>query len=189
MTSWTAKSRIVATWALAIWVPALAATAAIAGGTLGVDVPMLNELLPALTPEEIEVALASETTVTVLLEDLKVLGFDPAAGEGSSGHILTSLRVKIPDFGIAVPLEPRISLGVVEQAGTSLLELRFEQAEISLPLMGSVNIGTLIPPIRFPAESIFMLQGANGEVPMRSRLTGVKMGQKLLRFEFELKRE
>jgi len=189
MTDRTTPLRILVIGALAACGPALLAPAAVATSTVGLDAATLNELLPALTPNEIEVALAGSQTVRVLLEDLEVTGFDPSAGDSSSGQILTRVRVKIPDLGISVPVEPRLSLGVVNEAGEALLELRFEQAEISLPLMGSIDIGTFIPPLRFPAENIFLLQGGEGDVSMRSRVTDVKMGQTVLRFEFEIERE
>jgi hypothetical protein len=160
----------------------------LAGGSVSLDAATLNELLPALTPGELEVELAGGQTVTVLLENLEITGFDPAAGDESSGQILTRLRVKIPDLGLAVPVEPRLSLGVLETGGETLLELRFERADLSLPLIGAVDIGKLIPPMRFPAESVFLLEGVSGDVPMRSRVTAVKMGQKVLRFDFELER-
>ena len=57
------------------------------------------------------------------------------------------------------------------------------------PLLGEIDIGRLIPPLEFPAESLFLLEGATGPVPMRGWLTGVKMGQKVLQFQFELERE
>ena len=128
------------------------------------------------------------------IEELKVTGFDPAAGNGSTGQILTRLRVSILDLGVAATIHPHLSLKVVERKGQSAiesnaLELRFEQAEVPLPLLGNVDIGRLIPPLEFPAESFFMMQGADGDVPMRGWLTGVKMGQRMLQFEFELERE
>jgi hypothetical protein len=154
-----------------------------------VDTTTLNQLLNALTAEEFEVVLMGDQTVTLRLEELKVTGLDPAAGDDSSGQILTRLRVAIVDLGVAATVHPRLSLSVEKQAQQSLLVMRFEQAEVPIPLLGAVDIGRLIPPLEFPAESLFMLQGTTKEVPMRGWLTGVKMGRKVLQFEFELKQE
>ena len=183
------KIRTLAIISLATCASALLATPALATGTLGVDAATLNQLLPALTAEEFEVVLLGDQTVTLRLEELQLTGFDPAAGGGSTGQILTSVRVSILDLGFTATIHPRLSLAVVERAKQSVLVMRFEQAEVPLPLLGDVDIGRLIPPLEFPAESLFMLQGPSGDVPMRGWLTGVKMGQKVLQFEFELKQE
>ena len=160
-----------------------------ATGTFGVDVATLNELLPALTGEKFEVVVLGDQTVTLRLDDLEVTGFDPSAGSGSTGHILTRVTVAILDLGITETIEPSLSLEVVERGRQSLVVLRFEKADIPLPLLGAVDIGRLIPPLEFPAESLFTLQGPSKDVNMRGWLTAVKMGQKVLQFEFELERE
>lgn len=160
-----------------------------AAATLGVDAATLNELLPAVAPRNVPVEITEGRTLDVELEDLKVVGFDPAAGADGKGQILTRVRIKIAELGLNVNLEPKLSLKVVQQAGISILELRFDNAEVPIPLAGTVDIGSFVPPLRFPAESLFYLQGMDGEVPFRSRLTDVKMGLKVLRFEFELERE
>ena len=182
-------SKTLAITAFAACAAALLAAPALAVGTLGVDAETLNQLLPALTAEEFEVAVMGDQTFTLRLEELQITGFDPAAGGGSTDQILTRVRVSIIDLGFTATIHPRLSLAVVERDKQSMLVLRFEQAEIPLPLLGDVDIGRLIPPLEFPAESFFMLQGANGDVPMRGWLTGVKMGQKVLQFEFDLERE
>ena len=162
---------------------------ALATGTFGVDAATLNELLPALTADEFEVVVLGDQTVTLRLEDLQVTGFDPAAGSGSSGYILTRVTVTILDLGIKATIRPSLSLAVVERDKQSSIVLRFEQAKVPLPLLGDVEIGRLIPPLEFPAESFFTLQGAKQDVSMRGWLTAVKMGQKVLQFQFEVERE
>lgn len=182
-------SKLLACVALLALAAVLPSPAALATGTLGVDAATLNELLPALTAEEFEVAVVADQTFTLQLEELEVTGFDPSAGGGSTGQILTRVRVAILDLGVTATIHPRLALSVVERKEETLLVLRFEEAEVPLPLLGEVDIGMLIPPLEFPAESLFVLQGAGGDVPMRGWLTGVKMGQRVLQFEFELKRE
>ena len=189
MKKWSAKTKSRARAALVGIVVTLLAAPALATGTLGVDAATLNQLLPALTAEEFEVTVMGDQTFTLRLADLQVTGFDPAAGGGSTGQILTRVRVTIVDLGVTATIHPRLSLEVFEQEKRSLLVMRFEQAEIPLPLLGDVDVGRFIPALEFPAESFFMLQGASGDLPMRAWLTGVKMGQKVLQFEFELAQE
>ncbi len=122
----------------------------------------------------------------VFLEDMHVTGLDPAAGEGGSGHILTSMRVRIPQLGIDLPVEPKLSLHVAKSTPSSLLELRFEEVEIRLPLAGSIDVSAFLPPLRFPAENLWLVAGAEGDVQLRSRLNEIQMGLKVLRFDFDL---
>lgn len=167
---------------------ALALSVSTASATLsvGVDVPTLNALLPALAPREVALPLGPERTMRVELHDIEVVGFDPAAGDGSAGHVLTRMRLVVPDLGLELALAPHLALRVVQEAGHGILELRLERAEIRLPVAGAINIGSMIPPMRWPAEAEFQMSGAAGAVPVRSRLTGVKMGVSVLRLDFEL---
>ena len=189
MKTLVAKTRALACRALPAIMAAIVVGPALATGTLGVDAATLNQLLPALTAEEFEVAIMGDQTVTLRLEKLQITGFDPAAGGGSTGQILTSVHIMIVELGIRATIHPRLSLSVVEREKQSLLVMRFEHAEFPLPLLGDVDVGRLIPSLEFPAESIFTLQGATKDVSMRGWLTGVKMGQKVLQFEFELEQE
>jgi hypothetical protein len=167
----------------------LAPPAVLAGVTIGLDVAALNELVPAMAPRELQLPVAEDRSVSVILEDLQVTGLDPAAGAGAGGHILTSMRLRAPQLGLTLPLQPRVAVGVVEQAGKSLLELRFEQASVGLPLLGSVDLAAFLPPLRLPAENVFLLEATSGDVEVHSRLTGVSMGAKVLRFEFAVQTE
>jgi len=158
-----------------------------AGVTVGFDVATLNELLPALSAEEIAVPLSGSRSVGVRLEEMKVTGLDPAAGgESGPGHILTSMRVRIAQLGIDLPVEPHLSLRVVDDASGSLLELRFEQVEIPLPLAGAIDIAAFLPPMRFPAENLWLVAGAEGTIEVKSELSGIEMGRNVVRFEFDL---
>ena len=162
----------------------LLAPGAAAGVALDFDVATLNELLPALSASAISVPITENQTVNVFLEEMRVTGLEPAA-EGS-GHILTSMRVRVPQLGLDLPVSPRISLHATEDRSGSLLELRFEEVRLALPLAGSIDIAPLMPPLRFPAENVFVVAGAVGDVEVRSRLRDIKMGQRVVRLEFEL---
>ena len=79
------------------------------------------------------------------------------------------MRVRVPQFGLNLPVQSRLSLHITEDASGDLLELRFDQVEIQLPLAGRVDIAAFLPPIQFPAENAFRLQGAGGDVRVRSK--------------------
>jgi len=158
---------------------------ATAGVSVGMDLEALNEVLPALSARQIDVPISEGQSVAMLLEQLEVTGFDPAAAEGTAGHILTSMRVRIPQFGVDLPVHPRISLHVVRREERSSLELRFEEVRVPL-LVGAIDVAPFLPPLSFPAEDIWRVEGAEGDVRVRSRLVSVEMGQKVVRFEFDL---
>ncbi len=157
-----------------------------AGVTVGLDVPTLNELLPAMTAEEVVVPMAGGGSLRVLLEGLTVVGFAPAGSSGGTDQILTSVTLRVPALGLVLPLQPRMSLGVIEEAGRSLLELRFDDVGIPLPLAGSIDAAPFFAPLRFPADDVFLVAGARGDVEVRSRLSRVEMGAKIVRFDFDL---
>jgi hypothetical protein len=154
--------------------------------SVGFDAASLNELLPPLTVDEVVVPMGESHALKVLVRDLEVVGFDPAAGGEGSGHILTSLRLQVPQLGIDTHVKPRLSVGVSRRESGSSLDLRFEEARLSLPLVGSVDVAALLPPLRFPAENVFLVKGMPGDVQVRSRLAGVEMGRRVLRFDFDM---
>lgn len=165
----------------------VAALPVAAGVTVGFDLATLNVVLPALSAEEIAVPLSGSNSVGVRLEEMQVIGLDPAAGgAGGSGHILTSMRVRVPQLGIDIHVKPHLSLHVVSDPSGSLLELRFEQVEIPLPLAGSIDVATFLPPIRLPAENLWLVAGAERTIEIRSELSGIEMGLNVIRFEFDL---
>lgn len=163
----------------------LVASTASAGVTVGFDIPTLNELLPAMTLDEVTVPLADDRSLTVRLEDLRVIGLDPDAGAEGRGHIVTSVRLVVSDLGLTVPLEPELSLRILEAGAETILELRFEEARIRLPF-GAIDIAALLPPLRFPADDVWRVEVEPAPVHVRGRLTGIDMGVKVLRFEFDL---
>lgn len=151
-----------------------------------IDRETLNDLLRALVTDRVEVQLGPERSLTVMFDDLRITGLDPGAGEEGQGHILTSLDVRIPDLGIDLTVKPRISLNVVKNGAASLLELRFEELVLPLPITGSINIASLVPPIRYDTDAIWQLAGARGNVPIDSRLKEVVLGRDAIRFMFEV---
>jgi hypothetical protein len=173
-------------WVPALWILVVAALPAPAAVSVGFDIETLNELLPALSANAIEVPITEKRSVEVFLDKLKITGLDPAAEEGGTGHILTSMQVRIPQLGVRLPIKPRLSLHALEIDTAAILELRFEEAKISLPLVRLIDIAPFLPPMRFPTDSVFLIAGVRGDVEVRSRLTDIAMGQKVVRLEFEL---
>jgi hypothetical protein len=171
---------------------ALAVVGLLAGGagaargavSFEVDRETLNDILGELTLDEVVVPIAGSRSLTVRLEDLRVIGLDPTAGE--HGQILTSVQLLVPDLDMSIPTKPKVSLHVLQEAAGSLLELRFEEVKLSLPLAGTVNVARLLPPLRYPMDSVWMLAGSRGDVPIASRLTRVEMGRTAVRFVFDV---
>jgi len=164
----------------------LTAAPAPAGVTVDIDSATLNELLSAVTEQEVELEITNTRSLSVRLNDLKVLKLDPGAGDAGQGHILTSVRVRVADLGLDMTVEPRISLNVVRESGQSLIELRFEKLEMPLPLLGQFNLAGLLEPTRFPADNVWIVEGASGEQNVKSQLAGIEMGQETIRFKFDV---
>lgn len=163
-----------------------AQTTANAGVSFIIDRETLDDLLAALVADRVEVPLSDEQSLTVLLEDLEITGLDPSAGERRQGHILTSLNVRVPELGFEVAVDPRVSLNVARMENTSMLELRFEELVLPLPLLGSINVAGLVRPIRYDTDAIWLLDGARGEVPISSKLKEIVMGRDAIRFLFDI---
>ncbi len=153
---------------------------------VSLDAATLSDLLAAMAPSRVSVPLTQGRGVTLLLQDLKVTGFDPTEGEKSEGSVLTSVRVKIPELGIDLPVEPRLSLQVRDRDGTKICFLKFERVPIQLPITGTIDVAPLLPILPLPGDSAFTVGATSGEVRVRTRLIEAKMGVKLLRLGFEL---
>jgi hypothetical protein len=155
---------------------------------LEIDRTTVNRILGAVAVQEVPVPIAPGQTVRVLLEDMNVTGFEPAAAAGGTGHILTSVRVRAPAVGLDVRLAPRLSLDVTSREGVNELEVRFEQLPIRVPLFGSLDIAAFVPSIRYPADNAWVLAGSGGasDVNLTSRLVGVETGREALRLRFQV---
>jgi hypothetical protein len=164
----------------------LSAAPVAAGVTVDIDARTLNQILTAISVAEVEVPISAQSTVTVELHDLRVIGFDPSPDQQRPGAILTAVRVVAPELGLEVPLEPRIAVDVVREGEASMLELRFEDLGLKIPFVGQINLASLVPPMRYPADNVFLLDGAQGDVPVTSRLRTIKMGREAIRFELDL---
>src|SRR5262245_55406331 len=86
----------------------LVSVPALARVDVTLDADTLNELLSKMAPDHVPVDLHSGKTLDLQLKDVKVTGFDPAAGP--NGGILTSLRLLVPEVGIDTPATPPLTL-------------------------------------------------------------------------------
>jgi len=179
------RSRIasLASWAVLLATTTLSVLPARADVVVTIDADTLNRVLPAISRQEVTVPV-SNRTLTVALRDLRITGFVPTAGAEQPGAILASLTVEIPELSTSLPVQPRISLHVVPGDPSSQLELRFEELALPLPLMRPINVAGLVPPLRFPTDNVFALDGAEGEVRVRSTLKQVQVEREGLRFTF-----
>ena len=160
---------------------ALLSPAAGAAVTVTIDADTLNDVLSVATMQEVEVPLTASRAVTVVMENLEVVRLDPAADE-----LVTRLRLQVRELGVTITTEPRIRFDVAEENGLSVLELRFVKVTLPLPLAGEINIARLIPPLRYPVDSIWRLAGVQGDVEVRSRLERVRMGRDAIEFRLAI---
>ncbi len=161
-----------------------AAAPALARVEITLDAATITEFLSSVTPPKVILDLPSGGELALELRDVKVLGFDPSAGK--KGQILASLRLGVPALGLDLPVEPRLSLDVEEVNGEKLCVLRFDKVTIPLPMTGSVDLSSLLPVYRLPAESTFLLNLKSGDVNVKSRLIETKMGAEAIRLGFNL---
>jgi hypothetical protein len=117
---------------------------------------------------------------------VKVLGFDPGAGKSGKGHILAALRLGVPALGLDLPVEPRLALDIEESEGDKVCVLRFEKVSIPLPMTGSVDLASLLPVYRIPADAAFLLPLKQGDVNVKTRLVEAKMGAEAIRLGFNV---
>jgi len=151
-----------------------------------IDRATLDDLLAALSRQDVQLRLTESRSVAVRLDDLRILSMDPDGGADGQGQIHTSVRVRIPDFGLDVRVEPRISLHVVQDGSTPFLELRFDEVPLPLPMSGTIDLAAVLPATRFPAHAVWGVDGAGGEVEVHSRLVGLEMGADRIRLTLEV---
>jgi len=162
---------------------AFSATPALADVVVTIDAETLNRILPEISKQELAVPVSGRT-LTVRLGDLRIKGFVPTAGAEQPGAILAALTLEVPELGTSLPVAPSISLHVVPSDAGNELEMRFRELALPLPLMRPINVGGLVPPLRFPTDNIFVVAGAQSDVRVRSQLDQVRVERDGLRFTF-----
>lgn len=152
-----------------------------------VDAESLNGMLQSMAPDTVDVHLAAGRTLTLHLEDLKVTGFDPAAGP--NGGLTASLRLVVPDLGLDVPVTPHLTLDINSSGANGRKEsfLRFDRVVLNLPLTGPVDVASLLPPLTLLPDAAWMVNSARGKVRVRPILIDGKTGTKNIRLTFDLR--
>ena len=150
------------------------------------DAASLNDLLTVMAPNEVRVPLTEGRSVTLQLHDLKVTGFDPTEGQKQEGFVLTSVRLKVPELSVDMPLTPRLSLQVADKNGKKVAFLRFEKVLVPLPFTGSVDVAPLVPVLPLPTDTSWTVAAESGNVRVRTVLTEARMGAKNIRLTFDL---
>ncbi len=171
---------------LTIALTLLAVQSALAGVTVTLDAAALNVLLPAFAPSRIQVPLGESSKLDIELSDLRVTGFSPSGGAAGNGAIRAAVHVRAPQLGLDLALEPRLLPRVVVLGDERSLELRFDNLSVPLPLAGSIDLGSLVRPLLFPAETLSEIDAARTPTWLRTRLVQVLTGAQGLRLELDL---
>ncbi|HEX6851905.1 MAG TPA: hypothetical protein VF139_10930 [Candidatus Polarisedimenticolaceae bacterium] len=148
------------------------------------DTATLNDLLGKMAPERVSVSLGGGRSLELRLGDLRINGFEPAAGD--RGHLLSSLQLSIPELGVNVPVAPRLSLQFKEANGRKVAYLRFEEVKLPLPMTGTVDIAPLLPPLPITTDTSWKVAAHRGPMRVEPRLVDATMGQKNLKLTFDL---
>jgi hypothetical protein len=160
---------------------------AAAGVSVSFDVDTLNMMLRAASTQDVEIPITNERTLLVQLRDVRLLKLDPAAeGASGRGYLRTAVELSIPEFDLDLSLRPTVVLDVVKGERFNELEMRFAELKIPVPILGEIDIAPFLQPLRYPAEDLWYLAGARGIVHLRSHLVEITMGQRAIRFDFEL---
>jgi len=171
--------------AAALVIAALTGSPALARIEITLDAESLNGMLASMAPDHVDVGLAGGRGLTIRMQDLKVTGFDPAAGP--HGGITTALRLVVPDLGIDVALAPRLTLDLKDAGGgRKTPTLRFDKVMLNLPLTGAIDIAALLPPIQLMPGNGWIVDSARGSVRVKPRLTDAKTGANCIRLGLDL---
>jgi hypothetical protein len=171
---------------LAVLALLAAALPARAGVDVTLDAAALSELVSTMAPRVVRVPLSEGRGVTLEIHDFKVDGFDPAEGEKQEGFVLTSLRLKVPELSLDLPISPRLSLHVDDRNGKKVAYLRFEKVLLPLPITGSVDVAPLLPILALPTDTAWTVAAQSGNVRVRALLREGRMGARNLRLSFDL---
>ena len=166
---------------LALFVPR-----ASAGVSVSFDADTLNMMMRAASIQDVEIPIGTDRTVLVQLRDVRLIQLDPAAEGKGSGYLRTAVELSVPEFDLDLSLKPTVVLDVVKGEQFNEFEMRFAELKIPVPILGEIDIAPFLQPLRYPAEDLWYLAGARGIVHLRSHLVGITMGQRAIRFDFEL---
>lgn len=149
------------------------------------DAASLNDLLRSMAPERVPVELAAGRSVTLVLHDLRVTGFDPAARP--AGEVVCAVRLEVPELGLDLPVAPRLALETTRsKGGAPVCVLRFRKVVLNLPLTGAVDVAPLLPVLPVVPDTAWLVHAARGDVRVRPTLVDARTGAKGIRLGFDL---
>jgi hypothetical protein len=151
------------------------------------DRDSLSQMVAALAPTEVRVPIAGGATLRLELHDVRVTGLEPATAQKPGDGLRIAARVTAPDVGFESSVTPRLTVGLAAAGGESVIELKFEDLALSIPLMGRIDLGRLVAPMRYPAQNAFALPSGDRDVPMVSRLSKIAMTKDALRIEGDVR--
>jgi len=168
-------------------IAALATGVAAGGVRIDIDRETLSRIVSSVATIEVEVPIAGGTTLRVELRDVRVTGLEPATPERPGDGIRTAVRVLAPDIGLDAAITPRLSLELASVDGVPVLELRFDELPLAVPLLGRIDLARLVTPLRYPAQNVLTLPSGTREVDLVSRLSKVRMTRDALSLEFDVR--
>lgn len=164
---------------------ALAAAPAEARVDVTVDADTLNMFLAQAGPSELR-ARTPLGPVGMIVSDMRVTGFDPAAGNPGAGWILASFRLRVPQVGVDTIVEPRLSLEVADRGGSKQCVLKFHQAAVELQGLGRLDLAALLPQVQLTPGIAWAIDTAAGPKEVRPRLVDARVGVKNIRLSFDV---
>ena len=165
----------------------VAAPGAAAGVDVSFDAETIGMMLRAASKQDIEIPISDSRTLLVQIKNVQLLKLEPVGDTATGrGLLRTSVDLSVPEFNLDLSLKPTVVLDVVKGEQFNELEMRFVTLAIPIPIIGDVDIAPFLTPLRYPAEDLWYLAGARGIVHLRSHLVGITMGQRAIRFEFDL---
>lgn len=126
----------------------------------------LDAILARLTAHSAQVGVG-EMQVRIVVEEIAIERMVPRSA-GAEGYVQLRLRLHAPELGMRLPLQPRLYFEVVGQE----LELTFRDVTLALPT-GAIDVSKLMPTLRYPAETLFQLDGVEGAVALRTTVSDI----------------
>ena len=151
-----------------------------------IDKQTIATVLEALSPERVDVPVPGGRTIEVRVSNLRVTGFTPTNGN-QRGFINTSMTIRVPELGMVLPVEPRVTFDVIKRKDTKLARMSFRDVNIKIPLLGAIDISGFLQPVIFPAEYFSLTKGSRGDVEIVSELVDVQMGARAIRLRFDVR--
>ena len=152
---------------------------------LSFDAATMQEALNALAPEKVQVEIAGRK-VDILLSDLKIDSFHPSASATEPGYIETSMILRIPSFGLKSAVRPTLHFEILDSKEAKGCRLKIRNVPLEIPMLGSLDVGPYLPSFDLPIEHLADITGPRGDTLIRSTLTDITIGTRVVRLRFDV---